>query len=124
MKKLFAIITAAAMLLALSACGSKERAATEVTDPNVQAKSEIKLIASNFHYDQPEYHAKKGEPVRITLESKQGVHGALISELGVELHGSHLSTVIIPDKTGTYEIRCDVPCGSGHLNMVSKLIVE
>ncbi len=84
----------------------------------------LKIVASNFQFDQAEYKVKKGEKLKVVLKNEQGVHGVEIPELGIKLEGSELSKEVTFDKPGTYELHCSVLCGEGHANMKSKLIVE
>ncbi|MEB3101090.1 cupredoxin domain-containing protein [Ferviditalea candida] len=127
MKRIKLAMLGTAIIMALSACGSKEDSASNsdaASSADAANAKEIKLVATNFQYDQPEYHVKKGEPVKFVLELKQGAHGAEIKELGVNLDFNKKTQVVVPNQAGTFEIRCDIPCGPGHYNMVSKLIVE
>ncbi|PYI54485.1 cupredoxin domain-containing protein [Paenibacillus flagellatus] len=97
---------------------SEEDAAAE------SGKPQLKITASNFQFDQPEYKVKKGETLQVVLKNKEGVHGMEINGLGVTLSGKELSKDVTFDKAGSYEIVCTVPCGAGHVNMKAKLIVE
>ena len=130
MKKLITLFTAAVLLAALSACGSKTNTAAPTspvtsTAPAVSGEAQkVTLVASNFQYDKAEYKVKAGQPVILTLESKEGMHGARISAFNVNLNKNDNTATFTPDKAGTYDIICSVPCGSGHTNMKSKLIVE
>jgi cytochrome c oxidase subunit II len=145
MKKITILVVLSLILAAaLAACGNKDSAnpspsasASASPSPGAAAGSsaspapaagaaaaEITLTATNWQYDQKEYRVKKGQPVKLTLVNKDGNHGAKIKELNVDLNNSNKSVTVTPDKTGQFEIRCSIPCGTGHLNMVSKLIVE
>jgi cytochrome c oxidase subunit 2 len=128
MKKLIIVLGALALMLALAACGAKPDApaassngAAAAADSNAQ---QIKIVATNWQFDQPEYHVKKGQPVTITFESKQGLHSASINDFKVKLDNNTKTTTFTPDKSGTHEIRCMTPCGQGHANMTAKLIVD
>lgn len=125
MKKIMMLLLAVSMVIALSACGSKDNAANNA-EPAVDAGNaqQVNFTATNFKFDQAEYHVKKGEPVTFTLDSKEGVHGAEIKDLDVNLGPEKKTQTVTPDKAGTYEIHCSVPCGSGHTNMKAQLIVE
>ncbi|HUC93302.1 MAG TPA: cytochrome C oxidase subunit II [Paenibacillus sp.] len=85
----------------------------------------MQVEASNdFVFDQPEYRVKQGDMVRLVLKNKSGIHGLGIPDLGIDLKGDTLEQDVTFDKAGEYEIVCTVPCGVGHANMKSKLIVE
>jgi cytochrome c oxidase subunit 2 len=141
-----------ALIVVLSACGSKTdntaastivptstdttsmaptASATGTTAPSLTGTvQEVKLIASsvNFKYDQTEYKVKKGVPVHITLQNKDGMHGANIADFGVNLQSKSPTdkpeATFTPNKTGTFIIKCSVPCGTGHMTMTANLIVE
>jgi cytochrome c oxidase subunit 2 len=140
------------LIVVLSACGSKTDntaasstapASTDTTSAAPIASAagtaapstsgtvqEVKLIASsvNFKYDQTEYKVKKGVPVHITLQNKDGMHGANIADFGVNLQSKSPTdkpeATFTPDKTGTFVIKCSVPCGAGHMTMTANLVVE
>ncbi|HEX7056529.1 MAG TPA: cupredoxin domain-containing protein [Bacilli bacterium] len=125
MKKAALALVSAALILSLAACGGNKDDNSAASDnTNATANTEIVLHASNFKYDQEEYHVKAGEPVKITLDEQEGVHGAESKELGFNLDPNKKSVVITPEKPGTYEIKCSVPCGTGHADMKTKLVVE
>jgi cytochrome c oxidase subunit 2 len=120
------------LIVALSACGSKKEdssAASEsaTTAPvSSDAAQEIKLIASaaTFKYDQEEYKVKKGVPVKLTLEMKDGLHGARLADFNINLNQDNPTATFTPDKAGTFIIKCSVPCGNGHRTMTANLVVE
>ncbi|MFC0210987.1 cupredoxin domain-containing protein [Paenibacillus chartarius] len=124
MKKIIALLFIVAVAMGIAACGQKPAAdagASAAADPNAQ---QVKIEASNWKFDQAEYRVKKGQPVTITFDSKQGMHNAAIADLKITVDTNKKTHTFTPDKAGTYEIRCMIPCGQGHTTMVSKLIVE
>ncbi|MEC0368744.1 cupredoxin domain-containing protein [Paenibacillus chibensis] len=128
MKKTLAFVLSCMLLLVLSACGSeKEDASTAssgVSDTSVAPSEELVIKATNFAFDKQEYHLKKGVPVKITLENKQGMHGVLIPGLELQLDNKHKSKVVTPEKAGTFEMTCSLYCGVGHTAMLAKVIVD
>ena len=131
MKKVIVLAVALCLVFALSACGKKEEASAPAPANSstsgtaaAGASNELKLVASNFKFDQAEYKVKKGQDITVTLENKEGMHGVEIKGLNVKLDGSTKTKTFKADKEGTYDIICSVPCGQGHINMKSKLIVE
>lgn len=86
----------------------------------------LKLVASNFKFEQPEYTVKAGEKMKVSLTIKEGIHAVHITGEGVniELDKQNASKEVTFDKPGTYEIVCSLPCGAGHADMKSKLIVQ
>jgi cytochrome c oxidase subunit 2 len=132
------------LIAVLSACGAKKAentmaektpSATAAPVPSEaattaptssEAAQEVKLIASaaTFKYDKEEYHVKKGVPVNLSLEMKDGIHGAKLDDFNVNLNTDNPTATFTPDKAGTFVIKCSVRCGTGHMTMTAKLIVE
>lgn len=134
MKKIAALTAVIGLALALSACGASGEkqpeaqgsapAASTGAGSEGGAAQEVKLIATNFQFDQAEYKVKAGQAVNISLENKEGMHAVQISGVKVKLDNNTKTATFTPEKPGTYDIICSLPCGPGHLNMKSKLIVE
>ncbi len=125
MKKLLVWFIAVGLVLALAACGSKEQKAPDAgASAAAGPAQEITLQASNWEFDKQEYHVKKGQPVTLTLDNKQGVHGINIREFKVNINNGNKTATFTPDKAGAYDIVCSVQCGTGHNSMKAKLIVE
>ncbi|MNI16454.1 nitrous-oxide reductase [compost metagenome] len=125
MKKVLMLLMAVTFIMALAACGSSEKAAdNKGADAGAATGQQVKLVASNYEFDQKEYKVKKGEPVTITLENKQGIHGVSIKDLSVNLDNNKKTVTITPDKVGSFPIICSIPCGTGHATMKTLLIVE
>ncbi|WP_211746723.1 cytochrome C oxidase subunit II [Paenibacillus sp. Marseille-Q4541] len=126
MKKTIVLLLSAMLLLVLAACGqdSESGSGSAITDPEVAASDEIVIKATNYEFDQPEYHVKKGVPVRVVYENEEGNHGIIVPGLNLQLDSKKNSAVVTPEEAGEFEIACSVFCGSGHSSMVSKIIVE
>ncbi|NHN29288.1 cupredoxin domain-containing protein [Paenibacillus agricola] len=136
MKKIIVLALSISLMFVMSACGQK--AATPATAPApattgsaptaaapaASGAQQVKLVASNYKFDQAEYKVKAGQDVTVTLDNKEGMHGVAIDAFKVKLDGSNKTATFKADKPGTYDIVCSVPCGSGHMTMKSKLIVE
>ncbi|MCM3268206.1 cupredoxin domain-containing protein [Paenibacillus elgii] len=123
MKKWIVSVAAVGMIFALSACGAKETPKAEQANSNPAAQ-QVKLVATNFQFDQKEYKVKKGEDVTFSLENKQGMHAVQISGVNVGLDNNNKTKTVKIDKAGTYDIVCSLPCGQGHATMKSTLVVE
>ncbi|MBG9791588.1 cytochrome c oxidase subunit II [Paenibacillus dendritiformis] len=117
------------LAVSLAACGggnkdagpsNNEGAAPAASSGDVQA---VTLKAKNFEFDQTEIRVKKGQTVKLTFENEQGIHGVEIPDLNVKLDQPG-TTEFVADKEGTYEFKCSIMCGSGHNDMVGKIIVE
>ncbi|PUA35980.1 cytochrome C oxidase subunit II [Paenibacillus elgii] len=123
MKKWIVSVAAVGMIFALSACGAKETPKADQANSNPAAQ-QVKLVATNFQFDQKEYKVKKGEDVTFSLENKQGMHAVQISGVNVGLDNNNKTKTVKIDKAGTYDIVCSLPCGQGHATMKSTLVVE
>lgn len=126
MKKVLALIATSMLFLVLAACGGDKEAAPANGggDTDVVPEAELVISGSNFQFDKPEYTLKKGVPVKITYKNEEGNHGVMIPALNLQLDSNNDTAVVTPDKTGEFEISCSIMCGSGHSNMISKLIIE
>jgi cytochrome c oxidase subunit 2 len=129
MKKLFVLLMSIAMVGVLGACGvsSGSGAAADNAAGAGSSSGEAHALtvkATNFQFDQPEYHVKKGEKVTITLVEEQGLHGLEIKDYKVNLSKGKETATFTADKAGTFDMKCSVVCGAGHATMVSKLVVE
>ncbi|ANE48341.1 cytochrome C oxidase subunit II [Paenibacillus swuensis] len=97
--------------------------AEEAESPE-EAANTLKIVASNFKFDQQEYKVKAGETKTVKLQNKLGKHGVEIQGLDVKLDENNPEKEVTFDKPGTYELVCSVMCGEGHMDMKSVLIVE
>jgi cytochrome c oxidase subunit 2 len=146
-KMVFFFTSVALMTTMLSACGSTTKSTdkssatttassnksdTTTTKPKQTAPIttastgnvvNIKVEAKDFEYDKKEIHVKQGEKVKITLHSDDGGHGFALPAYNVNIQGNK-SAEFTANKKGTFEYHCSVECGSGHMNMTGKLIVE
>jgi cytochrome c oxidase subunit 2 len=84
----------------------------------------LKFVASNFQFDKPEYTVKAGEKVTVSFTNKEGMHAMEIVGLDVKLDNNTKSAEVTFAKPGTYDVHCILPCGPGHAQMASKLIVQ
>jgi cytochrome c oxidase subunit 2 len=83
-----------------------------------EAEQVVHMTAKRFEY----------APNQIVLEitALDRDHGFKIPELAIraDLKSGQVTRVrIVPDRTGTFEFRCDVFCGSGHEDMAGEIIV-
>lgn len=118
MKKWLVMLSLVLLVGVLAACGGGE---TKETPKETGNEQQLSISATNFQFDKKEYTVKSGEPVKISYKTEQGVHGIEIQGAGVKLNDGE-SDIVTLDK-GEYTIVCSIPCGEGHTQMVSKLIV-
>ncbi|WP_054711332.1 hypothetical protein [Bacillus sp. JCM 19041] len=126
MTKQFNMVLALTFILFLAACGGADNNDdADQTEENNTANGETLTIqAMNFQFDQEEYSVPAGE-MTIELENAEGNHGIIIKganegeDIVLNSSGSTMATL----EPGEYQIECSIPCGSGHSDMVSTLIV-
>src|SRR5262245_47653428 len=90
------------------------------------AESVVHMTAKKFEYTPSTITLKKGVPVILEITALDRDHGFKIPELGfrADLKSGQVTRVhIVPDRTGTFEFRCDVFCGSGHEDMSGEIVV-
>jgi len=125
--RLGTIAAALVLAAALTACGSNgENASAGNLNGSTEAgtataSEELVIKATNWEFDQQEYVIPKDTDVKLTLKTS-GVHGIAISNTNVDLKGNKSTVVNL--KAGTYEISCNIPCGTGHRNMKATLTVQ
>ena len=125
---LLALITALTTLLIACGTSSEGGAASNIAEPIEVSPEEIvsgelEIIASNWEFDKEYYAIKAGEPINVTVNSLDGVHGIEIRDTAYTNIINNKTTEVTIDKPGTYSIICSIPCGTGHRTMVSKLVV-
>ncbi|MCF6092777.1 cupredoxin domain-containing protein [Microaerobacter geothermalis] len=115
-------------ILVLAGCSSsnkEEAAPADNANANtIQAENGVLNVeASNWKFNGEKFVVKSGADVTINLKNVEGFHGLAIDELGVNIQGDGSAT-FKADKPGEYTIYCSVPCGQGHNDMKSTLVVE
>ncbi len=87
----------------------------------------VHMDATNFAFTPNMITLKRGENVTLELTGVSGDHGIGIPDLGINQKfsaGETVSVAIPTDKTGTFNFRCNVPCGSGHRDMTGTIVIE
>lgn len=116
-------------MIILAACGGNDSNNTSEKVEETGSSNEtgtnnvLDITATNFEFDQDVYTVQSGEEVKIKLSNKEGMHGIAIDGTDVNIIGDR-ETTFIPEKPGEYTIYCNVPCGAGHSDMKSTLVVE
>lgn len=124
-KRIAQWLVAGAFLLVLTACGgdSGQGSGGNAASPDASPEQEVVIRATNWSFDQAEYRIPKDTPVLLTLVNDKGAHGVEIDGVKVELRPGKESAVVQLQE-GTYTIRCSILCGTGHSQMVAKLVVS
>ena len=130
MKKWLLATVFFSIMLVLAACGggSAENDTVKQTEnpsssEEVAANNNVEIIATNWDFDQEKYTVNAGEEVTITLSNEEGMHGISIDGFDVAISGDGKAT-FTPEEPGEYTIRCSIPCGQGHADMTSTLVVK
>ncbi|WP_128896704.1 hypothetical protein [Longirhabdus pacifica] len=114
MLSLFVIASAMAVVFSIT---SIEKVEEEVP----LAENEVLFVMENFAFDQEVYEIEAGEKV-LLLENKSGIHEFSID--GTEVNVTQNEGVNFTFESGQeYTIRCSLTCGTGHLDMVSTIVV-
>ncbi|WLD94812.1 cytochrome C oxidase subunit II [Alkalihalobacillus sp. AL-G] len=103
--------------------GTNEGTEEGATEGGGETTSSLEITATNWKFNQDSYKVTSGEAVTINFESKEGVHGLGIkgkNDFNIKKSGSKELTL----EPGEYQVYCTIPCGEGHADMVSTLIVE
>jgi cytochrome c oxidase subunit 2 len=123
MKRLITV-TALVVLTAVGMTAGWRRLATAAVPAG--AEQVVHMTAKKFEYNPSQITLKKGVPVVLEITAVDRDHGFKVPELGVraDLKSGQVTRVrIVPDRTGTFEFRCDVFCGSGHEDMSGEIVV-
>jgi cytochrome c oxidase subunit 2 len=73
-----------------------------------------------------EIRVPAGKPVKFILSAADVLHGFYLPDFRVKMDaipGRVTTLWVQPDRPGSYQIYCTVYCGTGHSNMLAKLIV-
>lgn len=125
--KLFWLLLLLILAMLTSGCSGNDK--TKESE-NVKADREITIIGhsgtevDDFYFEPSEITVKKGETVKLILESANNVgHGIQVPALKINLTERE-PEIFNAEMTGEYEGRCSVLCGAGHSVMSFKVFVE
>mgnify|MGYP001270253453 CR=1 FL=1 len=129
MKKFLLILMFVLVAGVLVACGGGDDAQDSNTDNSAEESNTtesadgevVDIKASNWDFDQETYTVAAGD-VTVKLTNEEGFHGIEIVDTDVSLQSEGSTTTTL--EPGEYTIRCNIPCGTGHDDMVATLIVE
>jgi cytochrome c oxidase subunit 2 len=122
-RKIAYFLTLTALVLALSACGGNDNKESGSSAPAAETASEELVIqAKNWEFDKAEYAIPKDTPVQLSVENLSGAHSFEIVGQDIDIKGGKSEIVTLP--AGTYDIKCNIMCGTGHSQMKAKLVVS
>jgi len=104
----------------------------------------ILVSAKKYEFSPNEIHVKKGTRVQLNLRTDDSAHGLKLNLYPEGTRGDGNPGLLFDSpqgnakvkkgqeriiefvavRTGTYDFKCSVQCGSGHRRMTGKLIVE
>jgi cytochrome c oxidase subunit 2 len=87
----------------------------------------ITMSVTDWEFSPSMITAKKGEKVQLKLVGGTGIHSFAIPDLGmnVRVEAGQTVTVDLPtDKIGSFDARCRIPCGPGHMDMKATIIIS
>ncbi len=87
----------------------------------------IKMTAELWKFTPNVVTLKQGEKVAFEITAVSGTHGFAVPGLSINetiIQGRTVRVNIPTDKTGTFDFRCSVQCGSGHNEMKGQVIIE
>ena len=93
--------------------------------PTGQIKS-FDITAQRFTYTPSQITVNRGDNVKLSLTSTDVIHGFQLDGYGITKTlnpGETVTVEFLADKVGTFEFRCNIPCGEGHLDMKGSLTV-
>lgn len=100
----------------------KEEAAAPAGNEQV-----INVTATNWEWKLDKTEVKKGQPVKLVFDGKEGMHGVTVKGTSIDnLHvmpGKTAEATFTPDKAGEYEMICSLMCGTGHATMKTTIKV-
>lgn len=86
----------------------------------------FRIDASQFAYTPAVIQVNPSDTVTIELVSTDVVHGLYVDGYGLSITadpGQTARLIFIADKSGSFRLRCNVPCGALHPFMIGKLQV-
>lgn len=107
--------------------GAPEAEAETAPEPAAAQIREFTLTAKNWEFEPSTIEVNKNDRVVLTIISEDVKHGFAIDDFGVAVTlepDKTVTTEFVADKAGTYDFYCSVYCGSGHRDMVGKLVVN
>ncbi len=95
--------------------------------PNSGEVKEFNVVAKQFEFVPATITVKKGDTVRLIVESIDVNHGVAIPQFGVNVQvpvGAPQTIEFVADQVGEFPLICSVYCGAGHMQHRGMLVVE
>ena len=129
MKTSIAAGAIAGISLLLAGCGATNRGSQlDSTPQSIPSNAQVVQVqATNWAWKLDKKLVKSGEPIDFQITGMDGVHGFSIDGSGVSkqiVPGKTTNVVWTPSQPGTYIIRCNIYCGTGHDGMTTTFTVQ
>lgn len=124
------------LTLALAGCGksgsggdaaSPAAASASTSSAGAAGTAVVNVTASDFKWTLDKTEFTAGQPITFKLSGQDGAHGFSIVGQDVSQPiktGETAEVTWTPDQPGTYAIKCNIMCGSGHRNMETTFTVK
>jgi len=126
LKRLAMLVVGTLSMVSLSGCGHGTTVgATKTVPANAQV---VHVTASSFKWTLDKTTFQAGKPIDFVVNASDNAHGFSIDKTNISqqvVSGQPAVNVVwTPQKPGTYIIRCDYFCGSGHPDMTTAITVQ
>ena len=120
MRNWIKVFSAMATIAVILATGASRTSAQEA--PRV-----ISITAKRFAFSPDEIRLKKGETVKLVINSDDVIHGFFSRPLKIDSDiepGKPTEVTVTPQTAGRFLTICDHFCGASHGNMHMTIVVE
>lgn len=116
--------------LLLAGCGTatsgnvNKTSGSQSTPVNAQV---VAVQATDWSWKLDKTSFRAGQPIEFDITGMEGVHGFSIDGTGISqqiIQGKTTKVVWTPPQPGTYIIRCNIYCGTGHDGMTTTFTVQ
>lgn len=117
------------VMVKFTAAGKARGAIMKKKDEGARTEKtvDISATAKRWEFSPATVTVKKGDKVKLSIESMDVTHGFAIPDFDVSATLKPNETTVVEftaDKAGMFTFFCNVFCGQGHPNMKGTLIVE
>ena len=103
-----------------------KKEATKQTTSKNQSRV-VRVTSENWKFTPNVIRVKKGEKITLSLQGVSGLHGFSVPDLGINIpvpQGQTVTVKLPTDKSGSFGLRCSIPCGQGHVDMRGTIVIE
>lgn len=127
--KTYVLLSFLALLILVSSCTSQNNQGNTQGPPMppIGETKTFSIEAKQFEFLPNTIEVNKGDTIVLNLKSTDVAHGFYLPEFNVNKEipaGQEVQVKFVADKSGTFNFKCNVPCGSGHMEMTGTLVVN